>query len=155
MANKSNGMLFEFSTTDPASYSTLGQLVDITVPSITKDAIEITDHGSAGVREFTGGLIDNGECTCVVNYDVEDSGSGTDNHKDLRDLAATVYETTTNKSFKISFPDRDDDSSQTDELSMTFAGIVTGFEMSTPIDGVIQATFTIKVSGAITYGDAS
>ena len=33
----------------------------------------------------------------------------------------------------------------------TFNGIVTGFETSTPIDGQLSATITIKVSGAVSY----
>ena len=155
MASKAQGMTFEFSTDDGSTYSAVGQIVDLTIPTISKDAIEITNHSGNGYRDFTGGLIDGGESTIVVNYDAADAGSGSLNHQPLRNLANTVFETTTNKKFKITFPDRDGDDSVTDELNFEFAGIVTGFEMATPVDGVLQATFTIKVSGTVTINDPS
>jgi hypothetical protein len=155
MASKAQGMTFEYSVDGGSTFTAVGSIVDLTVPTISKDAIEITNHGGNGYRDFTGGLIDGGETVVVVNYDARDTGAaGTAGHHDLRDLANTVFETTTNKTFKISFPDSDSDASVADELQFSFAGIVTGFEMATPVDGVLQATFTIKVSGTVTITDA-
>ena len=145
MAEKSHGMTFSWSTDNGTTDELVGELVDITVPSISKETIETTNHGSSGVRNYLGGLIDYGECSITVNYDVDDAAgaSSTTNHEGLRDLAATAFETTTDKVFIITFPDT--------SSTMTFGGIVTGFELSTPIDDVVKATYTIKVSGSVTY----
>lgn len=144
MAEKSHGMTFSWSTDGGSTDELVGELVDITVPSISKETIETTNHGSSGVRNYLGGLIDYGECSITVNYDVDDDvASSTTNHEGLRNLAATAFETTTNKEFVITFPDTNS--------TMTFGGIVTGFELSTPIDDVVKATYTIKVSGSVTY----
>tara|TARA_R100000773_G_scaffold29104_1_gene24976 strand:- start:868 stop:1326 length:459 start_codon:yes stop_codon:yes gene_type:complete len=145
---KSNGITFKYSDDGGSTMTTLGQLVDITVPTISKDSIEVTNHGSAGHREFMGGLVDMGEATVVVQYDGgKDGGASADaqGHTGLRALAATAYEATpTANVFEINFPDGD---------KQEFKGIVTGFEMGTPVDEIITATFTIKVSGAVTYTD--
>ena len=149
MAEKSHGMTFSWSTDNGSTDELVGELVDITVPSISKETIETTNHNSAGVRTFMGGLIDFGECSITVNYDVDDAvgGSSTSNHEGLRDLAATAFETAgtggDTKVFIITFPDG--------SSTMTFGGIVTGFELSTPIDDVVKATYTIKVSGSVNY----
>ena len=148
MAEKSHGMTFSWSTNNGTDDQVVGELVDITVPSISKETIETTNHGSSGIRNYMGGLIDYGECSITVNYDVDDDvSSSTTNHEGLRDLAATAFETAgtgdDTKVFIITFPDT--------SSTMTFGGIVTGFELSTPIDDVVKATYTIKVSGSVTY----
>ena len=146
MAEKSHGMTFSWSTDGGTTDELVGELVDITVPSISKETIETTNHDSSGVRDYIGGLIDYGECSITVNYDVDDDvSSSTTNHEGLRNLAATAFETATNKEFVISFPDTPNPS------TMSFGGIVTGFELSTPIDDVVKATYTIKVSGSVSY----
>ena len=79
MATRSaQGVTFSWSDDDGSTYYPLGQLVDLTVPSVSKDTIETTSYGSNGFREFTGGIIDNGEVTAVVNYDVHDTGKNSD-----------------------------------------------------------------------------
>lgn len=120
------------------NYVTVGEIIDVTPPSISKDTIETTHHATTdGIRTFVGGLVDTGEASLEVNYDV----AGTE-HVFLRDAALSANDTATN--FRITYSD----SANTTE---TFAAIVTGFEASSPIDDRITATITLKVSGDITY----
>lgn len=155
MAEKSHGIKFYWSTDGGTTEYNVAELVDITVPSITKDTIEITNHASGGIREYMGGLVDFGEVSVTVNYNYEDGDAGTaatdSNHRGLRALTEVAFDKTTDREFKIEFPDGAD--TNTTLETQTFTGIVTGFEMETPIDDVVKATFTIKVSGSVTYSD--
>lgn len=143
MATHSFGITFSYDADTNVggspTYVALGEVSDITPPSISKDVIDTTHHGSTGgVRTFVGGLVDNGEMSVTVNYD-----PATASQTALRDLAKTAN-TGAVSAFKIAY-------NNTDASTLEFDGIVTGFEQSTPIDDVIKATITIKVSGQITY----
>jgi len=52
-----------------SAYPTIGQLVSIDPPEIMVAAVESTNHGSGGVREFiSGGLREIGEFKATINY---------------------------------------------------------------------------------------
>ena len=137
MAEQAYGITFKF-TPNGGSEQTVGELVDITPPAITKDVIETTAHDSGGIKTYLGGLVDFGECSITVNYDPDGS-----QHAAARDLAKTVNDAA-DTSFTITY----NDAGATTE---TFSGIVTGFTQETPIDDKMSATFTIKVTGSVTY----
>lgn len=135
------GITFGYADTIDGSYTSLGEISDLTPPSITKDIIETTNHGSTnGVKTYIGGLVDNGEASVTVNYDPEDAA-----HTAVRNLAKTAHEATSAlKFFKFTF-------ANSGASTEAFQGIVTGFEQSAPIDDKLSATFTIKVTGEVTY----
>ena len=153
MATKGHGVTLEYyQVSGDSSASAVGELVDITVPTISKDTIEITNHSSSGVRQYMGGLLDYGECTFTVNY----SNSAGSNHTELRTLATTAFDSadikgddTSTYAFTITLPI--EDSSNSTGAKMAFEGIVTSFELSTPLDDVMKASITVKVSGAVAY----
>lgn len=137
MAETAYGITFATSS-DGSTYTSLGELTDITPPSITKDVIETTNHGSSGTKTYIGGLVDFGEASVTINYDPD----GADDTA-VRDLAKTSGDSAT-QYFKITYADAGTNTE-------IWQGLVTSFEQETPIDGQLSATFTIKVSGAITY----
>lgn len=139
MAEQAYGITFSYSTNSGSSYTALGELTDITPPSISKETIETTNHGSSGIRSYIGGLVDFGEASITVNYDPD----GTD-HNAIRDLAKTANDTSGTNLFKITYSDAG-------ASTEVFAGIVTGFEQEAPMDDKLSATFTIKVTGSVTY----
>lgn len=139
MAEGAYGIIFSYSSNSGSAYTAVGEVTDITPPSVTKETIETTHHGSSGIRSYIGGIVDFGECSITVNYDPD----GTE-HNAIRDLAKTANDTVGNYLFKIEYSDA---GSSTE----VFAGIVTGFEQETPMDDKLSATFTIKVSGSVTY----
>ena len=137
MATQANGVKLKVTSSNQSlSNVEIGEITDITPPSITKDSIETTAHDSSGIRTYIGGLLDFGEVSVTVNYD--NSGD----HAKLRNLAKLVDDVGTDSDFVIQYPDGSTE---------TFSGIVTGVETSSPIDGQLSATFTIKVTGAVTY----
>ena len=66
MADKTNyGTLLKKATTS------IGELVKIDPPEYTNPAIESTNHGSGGVRQFiSGGLREMSEFKATINYDM-------------------------------------------------------------------------------------
>ena len=128
-----------------SGYNALGELTDISPPSISKDVIETTNHGSSGVKSYIGGLVDFGEVSLTVNYNPDDT-----HHTTMRELATASLSSTVDSVandiwyFQITYTD----STPTTE---TFQGIVTSFEQEAPIDGQLSATFTVKITGSVTY----
>lgn len=145
MADIAYGVKFEYSSDSGSNYTALGEITDISPPSVSKDVIETTSHGSGGVKTYIGGLVDYGEVSITVNYDPD----GTTNDA-IRDLAVEAHETVGNKLYKISYNDGTI-GDYSDSSTETFIGIVTGFEPQAPMDGQLSATFTIKVTGTVTY----
>jgi hypothetical protein len=139
MAEQAYGITFEYSTDSGSTYTAVGSITDIVPPAVTKETIETTNHGSSGVRSYIGGLVDFGEVSITVQYDPD----GTE-HNAIRDLAKTANDTVGNYQYKISY----NDAGSSTEV---FGGIVTGFEQEAPMDDVLSATFTIKVTGSVTY----
>ena len=139
MAEQAYGITFSYSTDGGSNYTGLGEITDISPPSLSKDVIETTNHGSSGVKTYLGGLVDFGEVSITVNYDPDGSA-----HTAIRDLAKTANDSVGNNLFQIAYSDAG-------ATTETFAGIVMSFEQETPMDGQLSATFGIKVSGAVTY----
>lgn len=137
MAIQGFGVTFEYENPSD-TWVTVGEVIDVTPPSVSKDTIDTTHHGTSnGQRTFLGGLVDAGEATVEVNYDITDTG-----HVYLRGKALTANDSPTGFRFTYS------DGASTVE---TFEAIVTGFEASTPIDDRVTASITLKLSGGLTY----
>ena len=113
----------------------IGNVITINVPTVTRDAIDITDLSVADMtRTFIPGLIDPGEITFDGYYDP---------------ALVTIEELTTNlaltssasKAWSIKVSGSD-----------TFAGngFVTSFGPSLTLDGPFTYSATIKVTGAVT-----
>ena len=139
MAEQAYGITFSYSTDSGSTYTALGELTDISPPSVSKDVIETTSHGSSGVKTFIGGNVDFGEVSVTVNYDPDGTA-----HNAIRDLAKTANDEAGTNLFQIAYSDA---GSSTE----TFAGIVMSFEQEAPMDGQLSATFGIKVTGTVTY----
>jgi hypothetical protein len=143
MAKRGFGMQLGYRK-DGGSFAQVGEITDITPPSMSRDLIETTNHSSQ-VKSYLGGLIDFGELSLTVNYDPDLA-----NHEGLRGLArgdahdgGGDASNPANYQFQITY------GSDVTHVE-TFNGIVVGFETSAPIDGQLSATITIKVSGSIT-----
>lgn len=122
--------------TAPSTFASLGELVDVTPPTLTREAKDATHHGSPGkFREFIGGLRDGGEAQLTLHYPVgglEAAGAMTDFLAD----AANDYQ--------IVLPEPVDE-------TVSFSGLITEVGPSTPLDDKMVYTIKIKVSGAATW----
>lgn len=137
MSERGFGIKLEYTTDGGSTWVEVGEVVDGTPLSITKDTYETTHHGTAaGHKTFEGGLVDFGEATLVVNYDPTDVG-----HALMRTRAATAHESA--QQYQFTYGD-------TGATVETFTAICTGFEPAVPIDDKITATITFKASGGAT-----
>lgn len=119
----------------PEVFTAVAEVHNINGPSISRDSIEVTHHGSiGGFREYIPGLRDGGEVSIDINWNPANA-----THEDLYEALTSVQSGNTN--YKIEFPDA---------TEFAFSGHVTGFEASAPIDDRLTASVTIKVSGAPT-----
>lgn len=128
---------------DPAggtTYTAIGQVKDIGGPSISRGTIDVTDHDStSGYREFLAGLPDAGELSFAIGWDpastVHDDAAGTGLIGDFLDdhCTMTTWQLTLNTCASTAI--------------WTFAGFLTGFSPSVPVEGELTADVTVKVSG--------
>jgi hypothetical protein len=104
--------------------------------------IEVTDLSSTA-KEYVTGLIDNGEISLAVKYDYDDAGQG---------IVQTALEESALCKFKVSLP-----ISGTEVTGTTFVfnGTPKTFSKSVGVDGVVESSISIKVSGDITITPAS
>ena len=116
--------------TNTGTFATVGEVIDLTPPNISRDAVETTHMGSTERwREFIGGLKDGGEGSIEINFDPGHAVTASF----LSDL-----NTNTAGYYKIVFPDA---------TEWGFAAIATGFQPGAPIDDRMTATFTVKLTG--------
>jgi predicted secreted protein len=110
-------------------------LGDFTLNLGETEQIDVTTHDSAGsYREFLNGFKNASEFSPVLKYDPVATS-----HEYLRAAHGG-----TAKSFRVTLPDAGN-------AQFFFDGIVTGFEVSAPVDGALEATVTIKPTGEITF----
>jgi len=125
------------------SYTTIGQVKDISGPSISRDTFEVTDRDVTGnYKEFWGGYSDGGDLTFTINWDpLNDATHGTASGTAL----ITNFTETDMCSAKSAWQVQMDLCGGT--ATWTFDGIMSTFEMSSPENDVLTADVTVKVSG--------
>lgn len=133
MSNADIGWDSEFAieSTTPGSYTKLAEVVAITPPGMTRETVEVTHLESADEwKQYIAGLKDAGEASITLNF----VPSATDSL-----LAA--FNAKTGK-YQITFPN---------SIRLQFSGFFTAYNPPelTP-GGVMQATATIKATGAVT-----
>lgn len=110
-------------------FAAIANVTSITPPSLERETLDFTSHGSPdGYREYGGGLKDGGEVSIDVNYDPRV-------HDDLVDDLADSEP----RDYKIVWP------GTLGEWS--FTALLTGFEAEAPHDDKLAASLTFKVSG--------
>lgn len=124
----------------PGSYTTIGYVTNITPPGPTRDAVDVTNSGSAnGWRTFVPGLRDGGETSFEIVF-VPNSAGVTLIYAELdRDQPSQC---------KITLPGAT-------AYSWTFDAIITGIEPTAPIDDKMSATVTLKITGKPTLAAGS
>lgn len=124
----------------PEVFTTIAEVRDISGPSWALGTEEVTNHDSAGWREYIPTLLEAGE----VSFDINFKGDATQGF-----AAGSVYAAMTGKvkkNFTITLPSG---VGATNDV-LSFAGYVTGFELAAPVEGVLSASLTIMITGATT-----
>ena len=124
--------------TPTETFTTIAEVRDISGPAFALGTEEVTNHDSAGWREYVPTLLEAGE----VSFDLNFKGDATQGF-----AAGSVYSAMTGKTkknFTITLPSGVGSSNDV----ISFAGYVTGFEISAPVEGVLSASLTIMITGA-------
>jgi hypothetical protein len=126
------GTLFSFGNgATPEVFTALAEVVDVTPPSDTVDIIETTHMTSPNrTKEFIAGLNDPGECSFDIHFI---PGAGDDA------VIQTRRNLGTKNNYRITW---------SNGVTWTFAGILTGYTPSAPVNDRMTATVTFKVTSS-------
>jgi len=123
------GTLLKHSKDGGTTYTTIAEVVSISGPGLSAEAIDVTSHDSPeGWREYVGGLKDGGEVTFDINFI-----PGNTTHAELAGRIGAYVDT-----FQLVFPDN---------TAWTFDALITGFEPQENVDGKLSASVTLKITG--------
>lgn len=119
------------------SYSGIAFVRDVGGPSLSLDTIDVTTHASTGGwREFIPGLLDGGEVTLDIFIDLSQATQGNSTGL-LSEITGRTVE-----GFRITWPDA---------TTATFNALVTSWEPGAVVDGALQGSVTLKITGAVTF----
>jgi predicted secreted protein len=125
-------------TVSPDAFVTIAEVINVTPPSLTRDAPDATHTESPeDWREFIPGLKDAGEVSATLNF-IPDSDS-------FAQVLAT-FDSDALQQARILFPD----GIQTEPPTcsrFTMSGVITGLPIEAPMDAKMTAAITMKVSG--------
>ena len=119
---------------NPGAWLAIAEIKDLTPPNEQADVIEATNFDSpAGYKEFILGLTDPGDVTFTMNL-VPGSASET----------ALLAAKAARKAFnaRIPFPNA---------VVWTFAHLITHYQPSVPVEGIMTCTVTAKVTGSVVH----
>lgn len=128
------GTQFKRDSDGAGTYVTIANVSDISGPSRSREAIEVTAHDSPDqYREFVKGLKDGGEIVVTINYN-----PGNTTHSALD----ADFEEDTLRNYRVVLLP-----GEADTKTWTFAGLITDIGDEFPIDDRMEREVTFKVSG--------
>ena len=120
----------------PETFNTVVEVTELNLPELTLNTEDATSHDSAGWEEVIGTLLSGGEISGKVNWRATDA-----THNETTGLLAAILNRT-KKNWKMVLPGT--------IKTFSFAGLLTKFKGLAPVDGKLEAEFTIKISGPVT-----
>lgn len=112
-----------------STWTAFAGVKDFTPPNPTKETYDATDYDSGTHRKFVSGLIDGGEVTFTMNFNYTQYAQV---KSDLLEDEVIYY--------RSILPD-------TPSTYITFKGFVTNISGTVPVDDLVTADVTIKVTG--------
>lgn len=131
------GTLFKFGDgASPEVFTTVAEVTNIDGPGLSRSIPEATHMESPnGYREYIAGLKDGEEVTLECNFlphhATQDPSTG----------ILSLFEDGARTNFQVVWPQFSPD------VTWQFAGVVTAFQPSTPVDDRITISVTIKITG--------
>lgn len=116
------------------TFTAIAQIIgDVEGPTLELSTVEATSHSStSNYREYLANLVEPGEISFKIAYIVDDA-----QHEGLQtDLTSRVT-----RNFRVEWPDG---------YEVGFAGLVTKFSKSAPMEDMLTMDVTIKITGVIT-----
>lgn len=114
-------------------FTTIAEVRDISGTSFAVSTEDVTNHDSSRWREHIATIKEGGEITFDINY-----YSAT-----TQDQLRTDMLNMTRRNFQLVFP-----TSPTE--THAFAAYITGMEYAAPVEGVLAASITLTITGAVT-----
>lgn len=122
----------------PKTWPYVAQVLSISGPSMSRETIDTTDADATNDwRTFIASYIDGGEITLELHYD-PDTATHEKTAGFLEDFAGTAV-----SDYRLEFP-------TSPVTYFAFSALVSGVETSAAHDGVLTASVTYKVMGAVT-----
>lgn len=130
------GTQFKRETNTPGTYATIANITDISGPSRSREAIEVTAHDSPNqYREFVKGLKDGGEVELTLNYSPAVSGAG-------HGLLDDDFEEDALRNYRVVVLP-----GEANQVTWTFSALITDLGDEFPHDDKMERTATFKISG--------
>ncbi len=121
--------------TPTENFSTIAEVKDIGGPKLKLNTADVTSHSSTdGWKEVIGTILEAGEVSAKINF-IPTNSTHSYSTGLIKDMLAR-----TKRNFKIVFPDAG-------STTWLLPALVTGFEPSEPVDGVLEADITLTISG--------
>jgi hypothetical protein len=137
-----------------ASYTEISETTLISLPAFETATVETSYLGmSTPDRTYTPGLTDNGTLSFECNYSKATFNTLAGVKGKLK-ITTQIPPTGNNINWRITSPDEDGAGAGTAQ-TFTFNGILTKLETSFETEAVVKIKGEVKISGAITVGDAS
>ncbi len=122
----------------PETFTTIAEVKDISGPSFERATIDATTHSSTGAwKEVVPGLLEPGEVSFEIGF-LPTNATHSQTSGLVRDL-----KNRTKRNFQLVFTDGG-------STTWQFAAYVTGFTPKAPVDGLLGADVTLKLTGAPT-----
>jgi len=120
----------------PETFSTVVEVTEINLPELTLKTEDATSHDSGGWEEVIGTLLSGGELEGKVNWRPTDP-----THDETTGILSAILNRTRNN-WKMVLPGG--------IKTFNFPAWLTKFKGLPPVDGKLEAEFTIKISGPVT-----
>ncbi len=117
---------------EPEVFTTIAEVKDISGPAMNLNMEDATSHDSQGWREEIATLLEAGDISFDINYTAHTT----------QEALQTAQYARERLNFQMVFP-------LTPTVTKEFAGYVTAFEFSAAVEGILTASVTIRVSGAV------
>ncbi len=122
----------------PENFTTVAQVRDITGPGFAVGTKDVTADTSAGAwREKVATLKDGGQVRCTITWDPPAA-----THDATTGILADMWARTL-RNWHLVFPDAG-------AAYFAFAAFIVAFEPASPVDGSLDASVTLELSGAVT-----
>lgn len=129
------GLQFKLETTaSPQAFTLIGEVKNVSGFGKKRPLVEAT-HYQSTIKEWIGGIPDGVEFNVVANYIPDNVGQ----------LAMIAAVDQAAKPAQLIEP------ATMDSGTWDLDALVTGFELSPPLDGVFTATWTVKITGSLVY----
>lgn len=122
---------------NPEVFNDIGQIKDISGPSFELGTEDASHHGSTW-REYVPTLLDAGEISFEIAFDPDDATH-------YSETAGSLWHTMSNRikrNFKLVLPDPN-------AFEIAFAAYVTSFELNEPVEGLLTANITLRLTGSV------